>query len=94
VDRAAELAREQRSLGADLLNNVNQPGLYFTLIRGFDGLVAKYMGDGVLAYFGARVPLSRQRYEGGFAQPTDRSFREGGPEARILLPPAVSLVRT
>jgi hypothetical protein len=34
VDHAAELAGEQRSLGADLLNNVNQPGLYFTLIRG------------------------------------------------------------
>jgi hypothetical protein len=38
VDHAAELAGEQRSPGADLLNNVNQPGLYFTLIRGSTAL--------------------------------------------------------
>jgi hypothetical protein len=33
-----ELAGEQRSLGVDLLNHVNQPGLYFTLIRGSTAL--------------------------------------------------------
>jgi hypothetical protein len=38
VDHEAELAGEQRSLGADLPNNINQPGLYFTLIRGSTAL--------------------------------------------------------
>jgi class 3 adenylate cyclase len=27
----------------------------------FDGFVAKYMGDGVLAYFGTRVPTKTTR---------------------------------
>ena len=58
-----ELAGEQRSLGADLLNNVNQPGLYFTLIRGSTALSRNIwaMACSPIRIRVPRAPLRRSR---------------------------------
>ena len=49
LDHATELAGEQGSLGADLLTTSTSRACLHADPR-FDGFVAKYMGDGVLAY--------------------------------------------